>query len=42
MCFVNLSVQAYLEEDEPFSTLKTVICRKHFVQKLSSHMETMC
>jgi hypothetical protein len=35
MCVEILAVYAHLEEDEPFTNLKTVICRKRFFQKLT-------
>jgi hypothetical protein len=35
MYFFNLSEQAYLEQTEPVSTLKTMICWKYFFQKLT-------
>jgi hypothetical protein len=33
ICFFNLAEEAYLEQNEPFSTLKTMICRKYSFQK---------
>jgi hypothetical protein len=33
MGFFNLAEDAYLEKNEPFSTLKTLICRKYSCQK---------
>jgi hypothetical protein len=33
--FLNSSEKAYLEKNEPFPTLKGLICRKYFFQKLS-------
>jgi hypothetical protein len=35
MCFFYLSGEAYLEQNESFSTLKTLICRKYSSQKLT-------
>jgi hypothetical protein len=32
---VNLAELAYLENNEHFSTLKTMICRKYYVKKLT-------
>jgi hypothetical protein len=33
MCFFPLAEQAYLEQNDPFSTLKILICRKCSFQK---------
>jgi hypothetical protein len=35
MCFFNSSEEAYLEQNEPASTLKIVICRKLKVTQMS-------
>jgi hypothetical protein len=33
--FLQLSEYAYLEQNEPFSTWNTIICRKYSYQKLT-------
>jgi hypothetical protein len=35
MCFLNLAEKSFLEQNERFSTLKTMICRKYSFQKLT-------
>jgi hypothetical protein len=35
ICFFNLAEEAYLEQNEAFSTLETMICRKYSFQKLT-------
>jgi hypothetical protein len=35
MCFSKLAEQAYLEQIEPFYTLKIIIFRKYSFQKLT-------
>jgi hypothetical protein len=35
MYFFNLAEYAYLKQNEPFFTLKTMICRKCSLQKLT-------
>jgi hypothetical protein len=35
MCFLNIGEQAYLEQKEPFSNLKSLIGKKDFLKKLT-------
>jgi 23S rRNA U2552 (ribose-2'-O)-methylase RlmE/FtsJ len=35
MCFFNLTEEAYLEQNESFYTLITMICRKYSFQKVT-------
>jgi hypothetical protein len=35
MCFFHSAPQAYLEQHDPFSTMKTMIFRMHSFQKLT-------
>jgi hypothetical protein len=43
MCFFNSAEQDYLEQNEPFFTLKTMISRKYSFQTLTQfYTETMC
>jgi hypothetical protein len=35
MCFFNSAEEAYLDQNDPYSTLKTIICRKYSFQKLT-------
>jgi hypothetical protein len=39
MCFFNLTEWAYLKENDLFSNLKIVICRKYSLQKLTKFSE---
>jgi hypothetical protein len=39
MYYFNFAEQVYLKQTEPISTLKTGICRKYFVQKLTCFSE---
>jgi hypothetical protein len=42
-CFFKLAEEAYLEQNEPFSTLKTKILGSiPFKNKVNSPRETMC
>jgi hypothetical protein len=35
MCSFYLAEKAYLQQNEPFSTLKTMVCMMHTFQKLA-------
>jgi hypothetical protein len=37
--FFNLHEKANLEQNKPFSTLKTMICRKYFFHKLTQYSQ---
>jgi hypothetical protein len=39
MCFINSSEYVYLEQNEPFSTLKTLISKKFAFQKLTQFLQ---
>jgi hypothetical protein len=39
MCFFNLDEMAYLEQNEPFSTLKTMRSRKYCFQKVALFLQ---
>jgi hypothetical protein len=40
-CFFHLDEWAYLEQNEPFSTVKTMVFRKYSFQKLTQYSQGM-